>query len=193
MPATQVDSPPTIAVSARRLPALLSAGEPGFGAGREVHPIHPDRGCVGSSNFLSLAPSTACTQHVDAARGSRPLQCRPMGQTPIYDQLRREQTSTNAPVTRTDPYRAGHRGKNRLLTDRPDGVAAFHHDLGCPYPADAEQRGTVAWGPRAVLPPAAHARHTPPTLPTTSPPDGCRFGCQGARCECAAATPPALG
>lgn len=170
-----------------RLQTLPSAGEPGVRSKTGSSPHLLLIMAVWVGHFLSLAASTACAQHVDAARIGRPLQCRPVGQTPIYDQLRREQTSTHAPVTSADPHQANHRGKHRLLTDGPDALAACHHDLGCPYPADGKQRGAVVWGPQAVLPPEAHAQHAPTTLPTTSPPDACGFGCQGTRSECGAA------
>jgi hypothetical protein len=111
----------------------------------------------------------------------RPLQCRPVGQTPIYDQLCGEQVTADAPATGADPQRAGDPGKHRLLTDGPGGVAAFEpseagvdlavnqHDLGCTYPATAGDRGAHRNEENTVL-----ADHSPATrgAPAGQPADG---------------------
>jgi hypothetical protein len=129
-------------------------------------------------------PATACTHHVDAAPAEPPLRCRPMGQTPIYDQLRGEPINAEVPATGADPQRVDHPGKHHLA-DVPVAVAVFgapgsgtdlgahRHDLVRAYPMDQQacegQWATAGWGPRAALPPRAHARHAPAHAASSSP------------------------
>jgi hypothetical protein len=44
-----------------------------------------------------------------------PVRCRPMGQTPIYDQLRGERINAEVPATGADLQRADHPGKHHLV------------------------------------------------------------------------------
>jgi hypothetical protein len=108
-----------------------------------------------------------------------------MGETPIYDQVRRERIHVDVPASGADPHRAGYHGKHRMRPDTPvpavvfgpsgpgDGLAPNYHRREGTYPADRpaadrQQAGTV-WGPRATLPPEAHTRQTPRHA-TSSPP-----------------------
>jgi hypothetical protein len=91
---------------------------------------------TGLGGFLpeSLSPylSTACTHHVDAGPAGEHLRCRPMGETPIYDQVRGERINADVPASGADPHRAEDHGKHRLPPDTPIPAAVF----GPPGPGD---------------------------------------------------------
>ncbi len=90
-----------------------------------------------------------------------PLRCRPVGQTPIYDQLRGERINVDVPSSGADSQRVGHRAGN---TACPPGAQAV---FGSPDPegARSEDHQCGAWtyppGWPAGVPPVVHARHAP--------------------------------
>jgi hypothetical protein len=129
------------------------------------------------SDPLSPYPSTACTHHVDVAPHRRAPTVSPMGETPIYDQVRGERLNADVPASGADPQQADGHGKHRLLPDTPVPAAVFGppglgddltpnrhrrtrtHPAGLPV-ADGQRTARV-WGPRAALPPEAHTRQAP--------------------------------
>jgi hypothetical protein len=137
-----------------------------------------------TSECLSPYRSTVCTHHVDAGPVGEPLRCRPMGETPIYDQVRGERINADVPVSGVDPQWAAYHGKHRLRPDTPVPPAVFgppgpgadlvpdHHRRSWTYPAglssaDGQPAATV-WGPRAAFPrrPTCGKRpDTPPAIP----------------------------
>ncbi len=110
---------------------------------------------------------------------------RPMGQTPIYEQLRGERINAEVPATGADPQRVDHPGKHHLLAVAPVPAAALEppgpgtdldgnqHHLVPAYPADRPAgdagRAVAVWGPRAGLSLAALARHAPAHAASSSP------------------------
>jgi hypothetical protein len=130
---------------------------------------------VGSSDFV--VPH-ACQQPVHTMLmpppGNPPLRCRPMGENPIYEQLRGERINADVPATEADPQGVAHPGQHCLLAEGTDATAV----TGPPGPGadvtanlsesvgssavdqltdDGQRPGAALWGPRAALPPAAHA------------------------------------
>jgi hypothetical protein len=126
---------------------------------------------------LSPYPSTVCTHHVDVAPCGRAPTVSPMGETPIYDQVRGERINADVPASEADPQRADDHGKHRLSPETPVPAAVFGppglgDDLApnrhrrawtdpAGLPAADGQRAATVWGPRAALPPEAHARQAP--------------------------------
>ena len=109
------------------------------------------------------------------------LRCRPVWETPIYEQLRGERINADVPPTETALPRVGRPGRHRQLADTtgpvplyaPPGsgadlVAAQHPIPGIPDQSPGATQRTAVWGPRATLPRQTHARQTP--LPASSPP-----------------------
>ena len=141
---------------------------------------------MGSCGSPRAHPYTACTHHVDTSSTGPPLRCCPVGQTPIYDQLRGERINADVPATGADPQRVDHAGKHRLPAGAPVPTEVFgppvsetdfaenpHHRVWT-YPAGQSagdaHRAAAVWGPRAALPPAAHERHAPPRAATRRSP-----------------------
>ena len=102
---------------------------------------------------------------------------RPMGRTPIYDQLRGERINADVPAADADPQVVGRRGRHHVLVVAPGptavvgppgpstGLNGNRHHLLETYPpgqpAGDEGRAVAVWGPRAALSLAAHARQAP--------------------------------
>jgi hypothetical protein len=63
--------------------------------------------------------------HVHAASTHARLQCRPMSQTPIYDQLRGERINADVPTPGVDPQQVDHTGQDRLPVDATSAAAVF--------------------------------------------------------------------
>jgi len=115
---------------------------------------------------------------------------RPMGQTPIYDQLRGERINADVPATGADPQLVGRPGEHAVLAVAPVPAAVFgpgpatdldanQHHLVPTYPAGQPagegQRAVAVWGPRAgrslvapVRQAPAHAAGSSPALPGSS-------------------------
>jgi hypothetical protein len=129
------------------------------------------------SESLSPYPSTVCTYHVVVGARRRALTVSPMGQTPIYDQVRGERINADVPTSGADPHRADDHGKHRLSPETPvpaavfgppslgDDFAPHRHRRAWTYPAGLPaadgQRSASVGGPRATLPPEAHMRQAP--------------------------------
>lgn len=116
---------------------------------------------------------------------TRPYGVRPMGRTPIYDQLRGERINADVPAAEADPQGVGRRGRHHVLVVAPGpaavvrppgpstGLDGNRHHLLETYPAvqpagDGE-RAVAVWGPRAALSLAAHVRQTPAQAASSSP------------------------
>jgi hypothetical protein len=65
------------------------------------------------------------TPMLHAAPTHAPLQCRPVGQTPIHDQLRGERINADVPTPRVDPQQVNHTGQDRLPADATSAAAVF--------------------------------------------------------------------
>jgi hypothetical protein len=74
---------------------------------------------------LSPYPSTMCTHHVDVAPRGRAPTVSPMGETPIYDQVRGERINADVPASGADSQWVDDHGKHRLLPDAPVPAAVF--------------------------------------------------------------------
>jgi hypothetical protein len=72
-----------------------------------------------------------------------PLQCRAVGQTPIYDQLRAERINANISLRDVDPYRLVSSGRHCLDADAPCAAAMLVHPQGPELP---KMRGHHRWG-----------------------------------------------
>jgi hypothetical protein len=126
------------------------------------------------SESLSPYPSIVCTHYVDVGPRRRALTVSPMGQTPIYDQVRGERINADVPTSGAGPHWADDHGKHRLLPETPvpavvfgppslgDDFASHRHRRAWTYaagwPAADGQRAASVWGPRAALLPEAHMR-----------------------------------
>ena len=104
------------------------------------------------------------------------LRCRPVGQTPIYEQLRGELINADVPPSPGDQH--VHSGRHRLDEQRPGAVAVVgrpsgpeaggvtgHHrrmgtSPGARLAGDQQEAGR-AWGPRAAVPWEAPAQAAP--------------------------------
>jgi hypothetical protein len=116
---------------------------------------------------------------------TRPYGVRPMGRTPIYDQLRGERINADVPAADADPQVVGRRGRHHVLVVAPGPTAVFgppgpstgldgnrHHLLEsypAVQPAGDEGRAVAGWRPRAALSLAAHARQAPAYDASSSP------------------------
>lgn len=86
------------------------------------------------------------------------LQSRPVGQTPIYDQLRGERIDVDVPPSDVDLDRLAAAGRHRLDADTPSPAAVIVRSSGPGTDRLASHRGR---GPHAVCAPKAHARAVP--------------------------------
>jgi hypothetical protein len=141
-------------------------------------------------------PSTACTHNLEIHSQAvhttvmpppqtRPYGVRPMGRTPIYDQLRGERINADVPAAEADPQVVGRRGRHHVLVVAPGSAAVVgppgpntgldgnrHHLLEtypAVQPAGDGGRAVAVWGPRAALSLAAHARQAPAHAASSSP------------------------
>ena len=122
--------------------------------GREGPLVSPTRGTWRAwawagflSESLSPYPSTVCTHHVDVGPCGRAPTVSPMGQTPIYDQVRGERINADVPASGVDPQRVEDHGRHRLRPDTSvpaavfgppglgDDLAPNRHRRGWTYPA----------------------------------------------------------
>jgi hypothetical protein len=158
--------------------------------GRVDPSISPSFGIRPQSVHTISHPPTACPHHGGVAPVDPPLGCRPMGQTPIYDQLRGERINADVPATGADPQLVGRPGEQAVLAVAPVPAAVFgpgpatdldanQHHLVPTYPvgqpAGDGQRAVAVWGPRAgrslvapVRQAPAHAASSSPALPGSS-------------------------
>lgn len=129
------------------------------------------------------ASSTGCT-HTLLMRSSEALalRCRPVRETPIYEQLRGERINADVQPSETAPPRC-RPGRHRLMPDTtgpvvvcappgpgPDLVVHQHPVLGIvDQPPGAAQRTAALGGPRAPLPRSAHTQQTPTHAAAASP------------------------
>ena len=121
--------------------------------------------------------STACTHTLLMPPLSMlALRCRPVGQTPIYEQLRGERINADVPSSPGDQH--VHSGRHRLDEQTPGAVAVVgrpsgpgaggvtgHHrrvgnSPGVGLGGDEQEAGR-AWGPQAAVPWEAPARAAP--------------------------------
>jgi hypothetical protein len=110
------------------------------------------------------------------SRSMLPLRCRPVGQTPIYDQLRGERI--NADVAPSTTALHAHSGRHRLDEETPSaaavvarpsdpgagGLVGHHRRVGThavAHLAGDELGADRAWGPRAAIAVEAPARAAP--------------------------------
>jgi hypothetical protein len=78
---------------------------------------------------------------VHAAPAIPPLQCCPVSQTPIYDQLRGERINANAPARGINPHQVVHPDKTLLPADATSVAAVFARPPG--PGANAPRNGTM--------------------------------------------------
>lgn len=116
---------------------------------------------------------------------TRPYGVRPMGRTPIYDQLRGERINADVPAAEAAPQLVGRRGRHHVLVVAPGpaavvgppgpstGLDGNRHHLLETYPAVQPAgdggRAVAVWGPRAALSLAAPVRQAPPHATSSSP------------------------
>ncbi len=100
--------------------------------GREAPLVSPTRGTWRAQAWagflpesLSPYPSTVCTHHVDVAPRGRAPTVSPVGQTPIYDQVRGERINADVPDSGVDPQRVEDHGRHRLRPDTSVPAAVF--------------------------------------------------------------------
>jgi hypothetical protein len=111
--------------------------------------------------------------------------CRPVRETPIYQQLRGERINADVPSSETGPSRLGPPGRHRRVPDMTGSVAACRppgpgadlvvHQHALPgigvQPPGGLQRTAALRGPRATVPRPAHAgqapAHAASSLPTS--------------------------
>jgi hypothetical protein len=145
--------------------------------GRRQLPILMDESRLGRRSQLHLqAVHTLLMPPVEAVA----LRCRPVYETPIYDQLRDEGINAEVAPTQTAPPRGGHPRRYRRLPDTTDPITvsalpgpaadpvAHHHHhhhhhpvpAGADQPPDVTQQTAAVRGPQATLPRPTHARHT---------------------------------
>lgn len=111
------------------------------------------------------------------------LRCRPVRETPIYDQLRDEGITAEVAASQTASPRGGRPRRHRRLADTTDPVAVcalpgpaadpVAHQHRVPERADqppgATQRTAAVRGPQATLPRPTHARQTQAHAASSSP------------------------
>lgn len=111
------------------------------------------------------------------------LRCRPVHETPIYDQLRDEGITAEVAASQTASPRGGRPRRHRRLADTTDPVAVcalpgpaadpVAHQHRVPERADqppgATQRTAAVRGPQATLPRPTHARQTQAHAASSSP------------------------
>jgi hypothetical protein len=156
----------------------------------------PDVARADPSESPSLAPThslyTQSRIHPQAVHTTvlpppqtRPYGVRPMGRTPIYDQLRGERINADVPAAEADPQVVGRRGRHHVLVVAPGPTAVVrppgpgtgldgnrHHLLETHPPVQPtgdEGRAVAVGGPRAALSLAAHARQAPAPEASSSP------------------------
>ena len=102
------------------------------------------------------------------------LRCRPVRETPIYDQLRDEGINAEVAPSQTAPSLGGRPRRHRRLADTTDAVpvcalpgpavdpVAHQHPVPerADQPAGATQRTAAVRGPRTTLSRPTHARQT---------------------------------
>jgi hypothetical protein len=129
------------------------------------------------------ALSTRCTHLLISLSKAGALQCRPVRETPIYEQLRGESTTADATPSQTAPPQSDRPGQHRRPADPTDPItlctpprpstdpAAPQHPApdGADQPPDATQQTAAERRLRATLPHPAHARQ-PRTQATSKSP-----------------------
>ena len=147
--------------------------------GRRQLPILMDESRLGRRSQLHLqAVHTLLMPPVEAVA----LRCRPVYETPIYDQLRDEGINAEVAASQTAQPRGGRPRRRRPLADTTDPIAmgALPRPAADPvaqYPvperADqlpgATQQTAAVRGPQATLPRLMHARDTRAHAASSSP------------------------
>jgi hypothetical protein len=148
--------------------------------GRRQPPILMDESRIRRRSQLHLqAVHTLLMPPVEAVA----LQCRPVHETPIYDQLRDEGINAEVAPSRTAPSRGGRPRRHRPLADTTDPIemgvlpgpaadpVAHQHPVPerADQPPDATQQTAAVPGPQATVLRLTHARHTRAPAASSSP------------------------
>jgi hypothetical protein len=136
------------------------------------------------NSSLSTTASTGCT-HPLLMRSpeARVLRCRPVRETPIYEQLRGERINADVPPSEAASPPVGRSGRHRRLAETtvpsavcaPPGpgadLAAHQHPVPgiADQPPGATRRPAAGREARAALPRPAHAGQTPAHAASSPP------------------------